>query len=561
MKQNRIVILLFGVLFTLSMLAGGLPGMNRPALASTQPYSSLVPKGEDDATALAGKTVHFCGMDWYLIEDNSTDDDAGTVTLLAREPVGESIFHSESSAYEGSEVRKTLEALTARGGAFEGVAKVIADTELPDVHVSGARLYLLSTLEANRLPVSVRRCPKGWWLRSPGIDEMNAACVGGRYGDVSGLGDCVFETAGVRPAVKLRLAALDFSPETRTFSPSSRTSSLETGYRSEKKAAPAAAAPALNRGNEGTVGGHYLTFTGTQPFTLRTGNGCRNWNGTLEVSTDTENWTEWDGEAEIPSDNNVLYVRGRNNTVVTGYVDYLVCWEISSEGTVACDGDIRSLLNYADPADSAMEDYCFSYLFCGCECLTSAPELPATTLASHCYESMFEGCTSLTTAPELPAIILASCCYSSMFSCCTGLTSAPALPAPILSGSCYYYMFYSCTGLTSAPELPARILADSCYASMFAGCTGLETAPELPATTLEGECYLNMFDCCYGLKAAPKVLPATTLAEGCYGGMFSSCTSLTSAPEFPAEVRGKLRDEQYADGMFGGCTSLKTPVL
>ena len=34
-------------------------------------------------------------------------------------------------------------------------------------------------------------------------------------------------------------------------------------------------------------------------------------------------------------------------------------------------------------------------MFQGCTSLTTAPELPATTLATYCYYSMFQGCTSL----------------------------------------------------------------------------------------------------------------------------------------------------------------------
>ena len=34
-------------------------------------------------------------------------------------------------------------------------------------------------------------------------------------------------------------------------------------------------------------------------------------------------------------------------------------------------------------------------MFYGCTSLTTAPELPATTLVNSCYDSMFRGCTSL----------------------------------------------------------------------------------------------------------------------------------------------------------------------
>ena len=58
-------------------------------------------------------------------------------------------------------------------------------------------------------------------------------------------------------------------------------------------------------------------------------------------------------------------------------------------------------------------------MFYGCTSLTTAPSLPATTLANNCYNSMFQGCTSLTTVPSLPATTLKINCYNSMFYLCT----------------------------------------------------------------------------------------------------------------------------------------------
>ena len=68
-------------------------------------------------------------------------------------------------------------------------------------------------------------------------------------------------------------------------------------------------------------------------------------------------------------------------------------------------------------------EYCFLSLFQGCNTLTEAPALPATTLAGaeDCYYAMFEGCKSLTTAPELKADTLTNYCYNCMFDGCTSL--------------------------------------------------------------------------------------------------------------------------------------------
>ena len=164
-------------------------------------------------------------------------------------------------------------------------------------------------------------------------------------------------------------------------------------------------------------------------------------------------------------------------------------------GSVAASGDITSLLNGVG-GDVSLPDYCYNSMFDGCTGLTSAPALPATTLAANCYSTMFFGCTGLTSAPALPATTLAANCYSNMFQGCTGLTSAPALPATTLAANCYSSIFSGCTGLTSAPALPATTLAVSCYSSMFSGCTGLTSAPALPATTLAASCYSSMFSGC-----------------------------------------------------------------
>jgi hypothetical protein len=78
-------------------------------------------------------------------------------------------------------------------------------------------------------------------------------------------------------------------------------------------------------------------------------------------------------------------------------------------------------------------------MFYGCTNLTTAPELPATTLASSCYQEMFSNCTSLTTAPELPATTLAWSCYNQMFYGCKSLSKIIMLATNISAGKCLYY--------------------------------------------------------------------------------------------------------------------------
>ena len=192
----------------------------------------------------------------------------------------------------------------------------------------------------------------------------------------------------------------------------------------------------------------YLSFLGNEDFTLKTYNTTKNWDGTLEYSTDASTWNIWNG-TEISSAGSKLYLRGTGNTKIAGNSsDYSFLFTGTNTLKIACEGNIENLLDYETVSAGGhptMANYCYSYMFQGCTALTTAPALPATTLSEGCYYSMFDGCTSLTTAPALPATTLAMGCYSNMFYGCTSLTTAPALPATTLAMSCYYSMFRGCT--------------------------------------------------------------------------------------------------------------------
>ena len=77
-------------------------------------------------------------------------------------------------------------------------------------------------------------------------------------------------------------------------------------------------------------------------------------------------------------------------------------------------------------------------MFYGCTSLTTAPELPATTLANNCYESMFRGCIKLTSAPVLPATTLVYWCYNNMFRDCKNLNYIKCLATDISATDCIY---------------------------------------------------------------------------------------------------------------------------
>ena len=83
----------------------------------------------------------------------------------------------------------------------------------------------------------------------------------------------------------------------------------------------------------------------------------------------------------------------------------------------------------------------------------------------------------------LPLLLNYPLQHEEMFNGCTSLTTAPELPATTLADNCYFHMFYGCTSLTKAPELPATTLADYCYLEMFYDCTNLNYIKAMFTTT------------------------------------------------------------------------------
>lgn len=178
----------------------------------------------------------------------------------------------------------------------------------------------------------------------------------------------------------------------------------------------------------------YLTFTAEEATTLTLKQRGTIAPHKLLKSTDGVNWVKW----ENPSTNGISLNAGesvcikadedalwRTTTGSSSYYNYF-----SSTGKINCGGNIISIVKRVTPADYR---YFVSNMFYNCTSLTTAPELPATTLADSCYYGMFYGCKSLIKAPELPATTLAYECYSYMFYGCTSLTTAPELPATTLA--------------------------------------------------------------------------------------------------------------------------------
>ena len=171
----------------------------------------------------------------------------------------------------------------------------------------------------------------------------------------------------------------------------------------------------------------------------------------LQTSTDGNTWTPYNIGDVITLTNvgDKVYFKavGQNQSLASSPENY---HRFDFIGEFEASGNVNSLLEEDETVARTMSlenrQFCYVYLFSGAA-LTTAPELPATTLAYGCYAMMFKDCALL--------------------------TQAPVLPAEYLADFCYYYMFENCTSLTEAPELPAYQLVDSCYAYMFQGCTSL----------------------------------------------------------------------------------------
>ena len=246
---------------------------------------------------------------------------------------------------------------------------------------------------------------------------------------------------------------------------------------------------------------NWLCFTAEEAgatFNYRVAN---NFSPDVQYSVDGgRTWKKLDPVTSVVMENvgDKVYIRGNNPKGFSESIVRYAYFEMTS-GAIAASGSVMSLIDGKGLSTTIPNDFCFAFLFSGCETLTKAPELPATSLRELCYFAMFGWCYNLKEAPLLPATQLAENCYGSMFTDCSSLTQAPALPATQLAPSCYSFMFQNCTNLKEAPVLESKQLAERCYASMFTNCSSLEKAP---------------------------LLLATSLVEGCYQEMFSGCTSL-----------------------------------
>ena len=174
----------------------------------------------------------------------------------------------------------------------------------------------------------------------------------------------------------------------------------------------------------------YVTFKAEaeQKFKMTTSG---NYNiSNLQYSVNNGEWKTVVANTEVPfgGDKGDLRLRGTNtNGTADGPTLFSTIEFTEANVNVACTGDIRTLLDWRNYNTVKTYNARFCGLFFLCRVLTSAPELPATTLADNCYYSMFLNCTNLVSAPVLPATTLADFCYYYMFNNCKKLSTVTML--------------------------------------------------------------------------------------------------------------------------------------
>lgn len=198
---------------------------------------------------------------------------------------------------------------------------------------------------------------------------------------------------------------------------------------------------------------------------------------TLETSPDGLTWSPFvvgTDQITLANTGDKVYFRageGGNVRFASSTSDYH--YFVLSGGFAACHGNIMSLIDGEDSSVATAASYCFTKLFNNCAKLTSAPDMPATTLGQSCYNTMYYGCTALRTGPSsLPAMTLADSCYKSMFYHCEALAGSFTVPATTLAANACDAMFAYCKALTSV-TLGATTLAANGYGWIFYECHAL----------------------------------------------------------------------------------------
>ncbi|HAM15387.1 MAG TPA: hypothetical protein DCP91_05925 [Eggerthellaceae bacterium] len=183
-------------------------------------YKNLIP-ADDDGIDVRDQIVNFNGRKWVIIKDESSDPEKKSVTLFSADnSFGERRYDDASADYASSEIKAYFDEVT-KTGEFKDVAFALKDTEY-------GKLYLLSKDDCvvpgsspwrYIMPDEVGKLGFGeWWTRTG--SDFNRMY----FGYINGVGNwyitdgkLVSANCGVRPALQLDLTAVNYDPETKTF--------------------------------------------------------------------------------------------------------------------------------------------------------------------------------------------------------------------------------------------------------------------------------------------------------------------------------------------------------
>ena len=264
-------------------------------------------------------------------------------------------------------------------------------------------------------------------------------------------------------------------------------------------------------------------------------------------------------------------------------------------GSIAATGNIMSLLNFS----TTLQDFVFKSLFYGCTSLTTAPELPATTLAPSCYTSMFQNCTNLnyvkamfTTDPTTGVYNITSW-LDNVSPTGTFIKSKDATWTNDAAGIPSGWTVQVEGGVTPEPEPERDYLCFTSTGDSTVGMTQYGTPTDISngkviqyklndgqwqtwdfsSVTLhdgdkmyiksddeiqtgESDAIHKKFVMTGSIAASGNIMSllnfSTTMPDYAFTRLFDYCTSLTTAPELPATT---LSEGCYAC-MFNNCTSL-----
>ena len=198
---------------------------------------------------------------------------------------------------------------------------------------------------------------------------------------------------------------------------------------------------------------------------------------TIYKSLDQTNWELMGNTsttaitATIPA-NGKVYLKATTNSWGGITSNVIVSNRITTNRNCNVGGNIMSLLygdNFVGQTTlSNSNDYAFSGLFNENYNLINATNLSLTprVLSKNCYSGMFEKCSALTTAPELPATSLTYACYYHLFNNCRRIkkiiTYAQILATQSVTGWLYnvsatgdFYNLGGATYTSGADGIPA----------------------------------------------------------------------------------------------------------